>query len=207
MERSVTDLCNEADGDARCNGMMNTMEHIFKDLDCSNKQQSNIKNRIISSLNATHVEDKGLILLQYILKQEQEIQKLQLQDSGSSSDFKKYIAEMKQAINSSNKRNVDRYEKVEEDCKKYISELDNQYGEICDLVSDYNEMVGVRVPNFKRALDSNVPETRLIHSKRNYIYVMNILSEDIKKSSGVSTMRLEQFKQEYLKNKELKKFT
>jgi len=158
-------------------------------------------------MDKNNIDDSQLIMFQYILKQQQIIQKLQLQDSSQSSDFKEYIEEMKQSIESSNNRNYDRYEKIEDDCRKHIAELDNQYEEITELLHSYKEMIGVYVPNFMCAVNDGLPEMRLIHNKRKYLYDMNILNKEIEKApQGFTTMRLKQAKQEILKNKQLDQF-
>ena len=205
MELNVKDICDNKE-------IIKDNIYIFNHLDCSNKKRNNIKTHLCSAMDKNNMDDSQLIMFQYILKQELQIQKLQLQDSSQSADFKEYIKEMKQSIESSNKRNYDRYEKVDDDCRKHIAELGNQCEEISELLHSYKEMIGVYVPNFMCAVNDYVPEMRLIHNKRKYLYDMNILNKEIEKAhanpltQGFTTMRLKQAKQEILKNKQLDQF-
>ena len=70
----------------------------------------------------------------------------------------------------------------------------------------------IDVPNFMCAVNDGVPEMRLIHNKRKYLYDMNILNKEIEKAhadpltQGLLNMRLKQAKQEILKNKQLDQF-
>ena len=200
MEQSARDLCNNYDGN------MNVYNHILHTLDCSNKKINNIRNHLHICLTEDKVDDKGILFLQYIIKQESIIQELRSKVNSQNIDFNPYIDDIKQSIESSNDKHINRYESYAVNIADTISKIENQQNIFTnDLLEDYKQLIGTEITNYKPILNP-APKMRLIYSRRNYLQYINLLDEDILKGTGIQETQLKQYKNELLKNKELDKY-
>ena len=200
MEQSARDLCNNYDGN------MNVYNHILHTLDCSNKKINNIRNHLHICLTEDKVDDKGILFLQYIIKQESIIQELRSKVNSQNIDFNPYIDDIKQSIESSNDKHINRYESYAVNIADTISKIENQQNIFTnDLLEDYKQLIGTEITNYKPILNP-APKMRLIYSRRNYLQYINLLDADILKGTGIQETQLKQYKNELLKNKELDKY-
>ena len=200
MEQSAHDLCNNYDGN------MTVYNHILNMLDCSNKKINNIRNHLHICLTEDKVDDKGILFLQYIIKQESIIQELRSKVNSNNIDFNPYIDDIKQSIESSNNKHINRYESYAVNIADTLSKIENQQYIFTDeLLEEYKQLIGTEIRNYKPILNP-APEMRLIYSKRNYLQYINLLDADMKKSTGIEEIQLKQYKNELLKNKELDKY-
>ena len=200
MEQSARDLCNNYDGN------MNVYNHILHTLDCSNKKINNIRNHLHICLTEDKVDDKGILFLQYIIKQESIIQELRSKVNSQNIDFNPYIDDIKQSIESSNDKHINRYESYAVNIADTISKIENQQNIFTnELLEDYKQLIGTEITNYKPILNP-APKMRLIYSRRNYLQYINLLDADILKGTGIQETQLRQYKNELLKNKELDKY-
>jgi hypothetical protein len=175
------------------------------------KKKNNIRFHLLKQAKAKKFDDSQLLLFTLLIDTHINLERAEIirdeYRKGSSDYYPVVLQEMKEAIEKKDNRprKIVEYDTMENILQDDINNTDKYYREYEDLIWEYHRAIGVLVPNFRKTYNETA-EDLCIYSKKSYIQLMKDLEEDIKKSCGVATMRLEQYKQEYLKNKELKQF-
>tara|TARA_R100001594_G_scaffold34588_1_gene63600 strand:+ start:341 stop:898 length:558 start_codon:yes stop_codon:yes gene_type:complete len=184
---------------------MNRIEKNIKELlhELESGKRRNIKAHLMKQVKNNNDSDNQLILFNLLMDLHEENKKLK--EQGAVSIISNILEEMKYAIETRDESKLTRFESYIDNQEKSIAIQEEELTEVKELMGDYQDVLGERVMSWDSVnYDKNYYET--IYSRQSYLEFMERGEKVINKSCGVTTMRLNQMKQEILKNKSLNRF-
>ncbi len=177
------------------------IKELLSDLDAH--KRGNIKTHLMKQVKNNNDNDSQLILFNLLMDLHEENRKLK--EQGATSNSSNILEEMKYAIEKRDESKLTRFESYIDNQEKSIGIQEEELGEVQKLLDDYTDVIGERVMSWNSVnYDKTYYET--IYSRQSYLEFMERGENVIKNSCGVTTMRLNQMKQEILKNKSLNRF-
>jgi len=180
--------------DYRMNRIEKNIKELLHELDSGKRR--NMKAHLMKQVKNNNDSDNQLILFNLLMDLHEENRKLK--EQGYTSNSSNILEEIKYAIEK-------RFESYIDNQAKSIAIQEEELGEVQQLLDEYTDVIGERVLAWRSVeYDKNYYTT--IYSRQSYLDFMENGEKWINKSCGVTTMRLNQMKQEILKNKSLNRF-